>query len=86
MKKKNILLSLAAIAGASSVNAVVTNSNELDSSNTTDYSQAEKKSKKNFVLKVNFENIEESKGMFHTSHSSHASHASHSSHASGTFL
>ena len=86
MNKKNILLSLAAIAGTSGLNVLVANSIELDSNNTTDFSQAGKKNKKEFVLKVNFENIDESRGMFHTSHASHRSHSSHSSHRSGSFL
>ena len=44
---------------------------------------------KEFILKVNFNNFEDSFACFHASHashSSHSSHVSHSSHSSSSFV
>lgn len=85
---KKVLLALSALLGANSiaqanVKDVVTNYNDLDSNSST---IAAKKRKSQFVLKVNFDNLEDSKACFHASHASHSSHASHASHSSSSFV
>lgn len=90
--KKNVLLALGAILGSSAAaNAVEStpiNTEVSNSESTLNYREAPKKSK-SFLLKIDFNNIENSMACFHTSHSSHSSHsshASHSSHSSSSFV
>ena len=91
MKKKDLLMSLAAIA--SSVTGANANTDTEDSSigpNEGLTTSVDKPlSKKQFVLKVDFSNWENSEGVSHRSHSSHSSHSSHRSHyshRSSTFI
>lgn len=88
MDKKKVLLSLAAITasvgGAHALsNTETTPTIDSERVNVTNYKPA---LKRQFILKVNFDNWEESEGVSHRSHSSHRSHRSHSSHRSSTFI
>lgn len=91
MKKKDLLLSIAAIT--SSITGASANTDTEDSANdlNEDFTTSANKSlsKKQFVLKVDFSNWENSEGVSHRSHSSHSSHSSHRSHyshRSSTFI
>ena len=88
MDKKKILLSLAAITASvagthASSNIETAPTVKPEGINVTTNRPS---LKRQFVLKVNFDNWEESEGVSHRSHSSHRSHRSHSSHRSSTFI
>ena len=84
---KKIILALSAILGSSAIasNSVKTDVTDLDESQPNTLSFKKSKTKQ-FALKVNFNNVEDSKACFHASHSSHSSHYSHSSHSSSSFV
>ena len=85
---KKVLLALSSIIGSSSIaTASIKDVNlndtlDKDSSKSIDVRDLNKNKNKQFTLKVNFNNFEDSIACFHASHSSHSSHASHASHAS----
>ena len=84
MDKKKILLSLAAITGAIGgvkADSKINLNSEGDNLRSNQLT-FKKILKKQFVLKVNFDDWAASEGVSHTSHTSHSSHRSHSSHSS----
>lgn len=89
---KKALLALSSILGSSAIasNAVANinsgTNNDDDNSHSIDVRNLNKNRAKEFTLKVNFNNIDESIACFHASHSSHSSHASHASHSSSSFV
>ena len=82
---KKAILAITAILGSSAIasSAVVDIKSDNDTvDNKLNSVDFKNNRSKEFALKVNFNNIEDSFGCFHSSHSSHASHASHASHSS----
>jgi hypothetical protein len=92
MINKKVLLALSSILGSSAIasGAVVDFKTDLNTDDNNlksiDVRDLNKNRSKEFTLKVNFNNVEDSIACFHASHSSHSSHASHSSHSSSSFV
>ena len=83
MDKKKFFLSLAAISGAfTGVKVAQATEPTAHDANTIHEESKTPALKKQFVLKVDFDNPENSEGVSHTSHRSHSSHKSHNSHSS----
>lgn len=83
---KKVLLALGSIIGASAnaenVDLYHVNYNDDASNSTLELKKEGLKRSKEYTLKVNFADLDNSFACFHASHSSHSSHASHSSHSS----
>ena len=88
MNKKAILAITSILSSSAFASSAVVDfkSNIDDDSNKLNSADFKNNRAKEFTLKVNFNNIEDSFGCFHASHSSHSAHSSHSSHSSSSFV